>query len=286
MKKLKIGLLASLLLLLLIFISCSKDDSPVQVTGEGVFTTTAGTASIEGELFLPDGNGPFPSMIIIPGSGNETRQELEVFASILNQNDYALYIYDKRGIGGSTGSYPTESLENTDFLEARAEDVLGILSFLESHSQIDNSRIGIYGSSQGAWVNSLVHQSYSNLAYIVMVSGGVASNGLENFYCSLTDDPLITIDEALNQLSDYEGPSGFDPLAIVSSMELPVLWIYGNEDRSHPARYDIQVLEGLNKANFELQIYENVDHELVDLSTGQPPADLFDNLGMWLVQNN
>ncbi len=274
-----------ILSLSLLGLSCSSDETTV-ISGEGVFTTNAGNAVIEGELFLPTGNGPFPTMIIVPGSGDETRDELASFATILNQNNYALYIYDKRGIGGSTGSYPAESLENTDFIDARAEDVIGIIEFLKTHSDLDPSRIGLYGSSQGAWVNSSVFEKSSDLAYIVMVSGGVASIRLEGFYCSLTEDPSVSIDEAIDQLSNYNGLAGFDPLPIVTSMNLPVLWIYGFEDRSHPARYDIQILEDLNKPNFTTHIYQNADHEIVDLTTGQSPPDLFPNLGAWLVANN
>lgn len=265
---------------------CSDDDDTI-ISGPGVFTTESGSATIEGELFLPAGSGPFPSMIIVPGSGNEPRQELEPFAQILNANGYALYIYDKRGVGGSTGSYPTETPgTQTEFLTARAQDVLGIIDFLKSHSQTDPGRIGVMGTSQGAWVNSIVHSQSTDLAYIVMASGGVASTGVEGFYCDLTDDPDVTIDEAISQLSDFNGEIGYDPLPDINAMTLPVLWIYGNEDRSHPARYDIQVLQELNKSNFTLQIYENTDHELLDLTTRQPPEGLYDNLGAWLVVNN
>ncbi len=275
-----------ILVICVLFITACSDDSPEVISGEGIFKTTSGAATIEGELFLPEGDGPFPAMIIIPGSGNEDRSELEPFAAILNANNYGLYIYDKRGIGGSTGSYPPELNDPTVFLSARADDITGIIELLKSHEQINESRIGLFGSSQGAWVNSLVYNMRSDLAFIIMVSGGIASTGLENLYCGLTDDPTVTIEEAVNQLSDFTGPVGFDPLPIVEEMSLPVLWIYGNEDRSHPARYDIDVLEQLNKSNFNLKVYENVNHEIVDLNTGQPPSDLFDVIGMWLAENN
>ncbi len=276
----------TLITTLLLFLHCD-DDGPTVISGAGVFTTQAGNASIEGELFLPAGDGPFPSMILVPGSGNEPRQELEVFAQILTQNGYAMYIYDKRGVGNSTGSYPTETPETqTEFLTARAEDVISIINLLKEHIQIDNTRIGVHGSSQGAWVNSIIHSMSSDLSYIVMASGGVASTGVEGFYDGITDDPDITIEEATTQLSSYSGVIGFDPLSIINSMTLPVLWIYGNEDRSHPARYDVQVLEDLNRSNFTVQLYPNTGHELLDITTGEPPVDFYANLGAWLIQNN
>ena len=257
------------------------------ITGEGVFATSAGTDIIEGELFLPEGDGPFPAMIIVPGSGNEPREALEPFAALLNGNGYGLYIYDKRGVGNSTGTYPAETLEDPlDFLMARAEDILGIVELLEIHDQIDPNRIGLFGSSQGAWVNSLVYDQVGSLAYIVMSSGGVAPTGVERYYDDLTDDENLSIEEAMELLGDYDGVMGFDPLPIIRDMDIPVLWIYGYEDRSHPVRYDIPVLDEFDKSNFTVEIFQNTDHELLDLDTGQPPPDLFDKVGAWLVTNN
>lgn len=277
----------TLMLVTAFFLNCGSDDAPEVITGPGVFQTPSGSATIEGELFLPDGPGPFPSMIIIPGSGNEPRQELESFATILTQNGYALYIYDKRGVANSTGSYPAEDFNDyKPFLEARAEDVLGIIALLREHEQIDNNRIGIYGSSQGAWVNSEVFDADQGLSYIVMVSGGVAAVGIEQLYDHLTDDPNLSIEEATMALDDFDGPIGYDPLPVINRMNLPVLWIYGNQDRSHPARYDIAILEAQNRPNFTLQVYPDADHELINEGTGQPPETLFSDLGQWLQQNN
>ncbi len=269
-------------------VSCSNDDGPESPSGPGVFSTPSGTASIEGELFLPTGSGPFPAIVIVPGSGSDPRQVQLPLVDIVVPMGYALYLYDKRGVGGSTGSYPVETPETVgDFLQARAEDVIGILDFLATHEDIDAARMGVYGSSQGAWVNSLVFQGSDDLAYIIMASGGVASTGLEGYYCSLTDDPNTTIEEAIAALDDYEGPMGFDPVPIISTMQLPVLWIYGNDDRSHPVRYDIELLNGaLSRDNFTLQVYEDTDHELLNVVTRMPPQDFYSNIGDWLEVNN
>lgn len=275
-----------LLTLIIVCFSCENSNSD-SLSRDGVFTTPSGTSTIEGELFLPAGEGPFPLMIIVPGSGNEPRQEFEFFAPMLNQNGYALYIYDKRGVGGSTGSYPPDELESQlEFLTARAQDVLGILDLMKTHSKIDTNRMGLFGSSQGAWVNSVVHNMSSDLAYIAMASGGVASTGLERFYDGLTDDPNLSIDDAISQLPNYNGLTGFDPISIITGMELPVLWIYGDQDRSHPARYDIQVLGNLNKSNFTVQIFQDTDHDLLNVNTGQLNTTIFQSLGQWLTTNN
>ncbi len=275
------------LFLSLILNSCSSDDSKVIPTGEGVFTTLSGTATIEGELFLPEGGGKFPLMILVPGSGNDPRPTtVDANIEVIIDNGYGVYVYDKRGIGGSTGSYPVETpTTETEFLTARAQDVLGILDLLITHTQIDPNRIGVFGSSQGAWVNSIVHSMSTDLSYIIMSSGGVASTGLSNYYNSLTDNGL-SIEDAMNQLTDFDDTIGFDPIDIINTMSLPVLWIFGNEDRSHPVRYDVEVLANLNKSNFTVQLYQNAGHDLIDFTTGQQPPDLVSSLGIWLDENN
>ncbi len=276
-----------LLALVFIFIECSNDSSPEILTGEGIFMTPSGTALIEGELILPEGAGPFPVMIIVEGSGNEPRiSGDDPNIEILTNNNYGAYVYDKRGIGGSTGSYPIETPSTaTAFLAARAQDVLGILDLLKTHDQIDASKMGVLGSSQGAWVNSIVYDMSKDLSYIIMVSGGVASTGVEGLYCSLTDDPNVTIDEATGQLSNFSGTIGFDPIDIINKMTLPVLWMYGNEDRSHPSRYDVNVLTELNKPNFTIQLFPNADHDLIDITT-QNPVGFVPILSTWLEENN
>ena len=274
-----------LFILSLALFSCSEEDpNEESIAGPGVFYTSSGSATIEGELFLPVGSGPFPVMIIVPGSGNEPRTDLEQVVDIILPNGYAVYLYDKRGVGGSTGSYTVETPETVEqFLTDRSQDVLGIIDLMMTHEDIDTQSIGLFGSSQGAWVNSLVYeQSPSSLKYIVMASGGVASTGIEGYYCSLTDDPNVTIEEATSLLASYQGNSGFDPIDIIEGMSIPVLWIYGNDDRSHPARYDVDVLNGLSKPNFTIHLYQDVNHELVHVDSQLPPLDLYDNIGDWL----
>lgn len=279
----------NILFLSLLLNSCSNDDATMAPKGEGIFTTLSGTATIEGELFLPEGEGTFPLMIIVPGSGNEPRpSESDPNVNLIVDLGYGVYVYDKRGIGGSTGSYPVETPTTVnEFLTARADDVLGIINLLKTHAQIDPSRIGVFGSSQGAWVNSIVYSKSTDLSYILMSSGGVASVGLSNFYDNLTEnDPNLSIEDAMNEFPNFNGPVGFDPIDIINTMSIPVLWLFGNEDRSHPTRYDAEILADLNKSNFTVQLFPNANHDLIDLVTGQQPPDLLLSVTTWLNDIN
>ena len=95
MSKSIIALFALVCFGIIILNSCSDDDISI-ITGEGVFITPSGTATIEGELFLPEGEGPFPLLILVVGSGNETREGSEEVVDVINEMGYGFYIYDKK----------------------------------------------------------------------------------------------------------------------------------------------------------------------------------------------
>ncbi len=277
-----------LLPLVLLLLAACNDDASDLISGAGVFTTVSGEASIEGELFLPDGQGPFPVLIIVPGSGTDTRESVEPFVPVFNSMGYALYTYDKRGLGGSTGTYPVETIKNPfDFLAARAEDVIGIVELLKEHIDIRSDKITLFGSSQGTWVNCLVYeQMRTELASMVLTSGGAVSTGVEHYYEEILENNNYSVEEANQMMQQYDGEPGFDPAPILRETTVPILFIYGGKDVSHPTQYDQQLVEDMRKSNFVIHFYENADHELVDVTTGSTPSDLFINLESWLISTD
>jgi len=83
----------------------------------------SGGIELAGTIALPYGEGPFPCVLLIPGSGQVDRNEnhrklrINIFYDIshfLAQNGIASFRYDKRGVGESQGDY-----WRTGFYEAR-----------------------------------------------------------------------------------------------------------------------------------------------------------------------
>ena len=269
-----------------ILCACQEDD--VTLEGSGTFLSNAENYQIEGTLYLPSGTGPFPLVIIVPGSGNESRFVLEPFAELLNPVGFAVYTYDKRSIGGSSGTYPTETLENpADFLKSRAEDVVGIINLLRNHKSIDIDRIGLLGSSQGTWVNALIYEMLPNsyLSFMIMSSGGVVPTRMEHYYEQLILEQGMSIEEANASLSSYSGPLGFDAREIMSDVDIPVAFVLGGMDSSHPTLYEVDYLEEVAKPNFQLFFYPDADHELNDVNTGELSPDILVDMISWLTDN-
>jgi pimeloyl-ACP methyl ester carboxylesterase len=127
---------------------------------------------IAGTLTLPQSAGPHPAIVLITGSGAQNRDE-EVFgfkvfgvlADKLTRAGFAVLRCDDRGVGGSTGSVPEST--SADF----AGDVMTEVKFLAARPEIDRTRIGLLGHSEGGMIAPLVATRSGDIAFIVLLSG-------------------------------------------------------------------------------------------------------------------
>jgi uncharacterized protein len=135
------------------------------------FENSAGGVSLAGTLTLPKGSGPFPAALLIAGSGPQDRDEaianhrpFFVIADVLTRSGVAVLRYDKRGIGKSTGN---ADVATTLDLTADAQ---AALDFLKSHKEIDASRIGLIGHSEGAIIAPYLAGHSKDVAWIVLLA--------------------------------------------------------------------------------------------------------------------
>ncbi|HEV7787237.1 MAG TPA: alpha/beta fold hydrolase, partial [Thermoanaerobaculia bacterium] len=144
---------------------------PFPYTAEEV-TYTNGAVKLAGTLTLPPGDGPFPAVVMITGSGAQDRDEtllghkpFLVLADHLSRHGIAVLRADDRGIGGSTGSVSDST--SADF----AQDALAGVRFLKTHAKIAADRIGLVGHSEGGVVGPLAASQSSDVAFVVMLAG-------------------------------------------------------------------------------------------------------------------
>lgn len=139
---------------------------------EVAYTSEADGTKLAGTLTVPREDGPFPAVLLITGSGAQNRDE-EIFghkpflviADHLTSNGIAVLRVDDRGIGGSTGDMSIATSE--DF----ASDVLAGVHFLAGQSEIDPSRIGLIGHSEGGIIAPMVAAASDDVAFIVLLAG-------------------------------------------------------------------------------------------------------------------
>ena len=138
-----------------------------------------GNVTLAGTLVMPRSSGPHPAVVFIHGSGRQTRDYYRTFADHLAKHGIAGLVYDKRGVGESTGEFPNDMVSSFSDL---ANDALTGLAFLQSHQDIDTSRVGLWGISQGGWLGPLAASRSDNVAFVICVSGpGVDAHTQMNF---------------------------------------------------------------------------------------------------------
>ena len=131
---------------------------------------------LAGTLTLPEGDGPFPVVLLISGSGPQDRNEelmghkpFLVLADYLTRRGIAVLRFDERGVGESTGDFAAAT--TLDF----TSDVLAGVDFLKTRPEIDPARIGLIGHSEGGLVAPLAANASSDVAFIVLMAGPAVS---------------------------------------------------------------------------------------------------------------
>lgn len=133
---------------------------------------------LAGTLTLPEGPGPFPAAILISGTGPQDRDEtieghkaFAVWADALTRRGVAVLRHDDRGVASSTGNYAAAT--QGDF----ASDVKAAFDWLAARPDIDRTRIGLIGHSEGGVFAPLALQAGADAAWLVTLAGPAVSGG-------------------------------------------------------------------------------------------------------------
>jgi dienelactone hydrolase len=130
-------------------------------------TFPSANLTLAGTLLQPAAAGPHPAIILLHGSGPGPRSFLRPFAERFVRLGFAALIYDKRGAGGSGGSWTSASLDDL------ADDARAAATFLKSRPDIDGNRIGLWGVSQAGWViPRTVAKAPGTFSLAIIVTGG------------------------------------------------------------------------------------------------------------------
>ena len=141
------------------------DQQEVTATNAKAGVTLAGT------LTIPRGDGPFPAVVLISGSGPQDRDEtifghkpFLVLADHLTRRGIAVLRVDDRGVGKSTGKREESTTEDY------AADALACVELLKTREGIDPKRIGLVGHSEGGLIAPLAATKSKDVAFIVLLA--------------------------------------------------------------------------------------------------------------------
>ena len=142
-----------------------------------------GPIQLAGTLTSPATGDRHPAIVLVHGSGAETREYMLPWARFLIRHGIAVLGYDKRGVGGSTGDWNTASFEDL------AGDVVAAFEYLKTRTDIDPAQIGLLGISQAGWIMPLAAVRAKDIAFLISISGaGVPA-------------AVTTIDQARNEMT-------------------------------------------------------------------------------------
>ena len=157
----------------------------------------SGDVRLAGTLFVPRGEGPHPAVVLIHGSGPETRREYEWYGRLFARHGIVALAYDKRGAGASGGRLGQGTYE------VLAGDAAAAVALLGGRADVRADAVGLWGISEAEWVAPLV-AARGPVAFVVIVSASGMSPA----------------DQVQHELEARLGAAGLSPDDVSAAAEL------------------------------------------------------------------
>lgn len=136
------------------------------------FRNESAGIALAGTLTLPEGDGRFPAVVLISGSGPQDRDEsllghkpFLVLSDYLTRQGIAVLRFDDRGVAQSEGTFETGT--TVDF----ASDAKSAVAYLMTREEIDHKHIGLIGHSEGGIIAPIVAAESKEVAFVVLLAG-------------------------------------------------------------------------------------------------------------------
>ncbi len=120
---------------------------------EKKFTCYVDGQRVGGRLYHPEGEGPFPTIVFVPGMGMNYYLYAELFEN-LNSEGIAVAALDCRG------NAPTSSVSDGKFIEMTVSscktDIKTVTDFISAYQMVDSENLFLMGHSLGGFNGALV----------------------------------------------------------------------------------------------------------------------------------
>lgn len=241
-------------------------------------------------------------VIIVPGSGKDTRHSHHVLAEELLKNNIAVYRFDERGVGKSEGNYSELTKDLSNDLN---------YAFKDLQKKYGTKKIGIIGHSLGGVATLGIIEKKCNPDFIVFIETPVIKNGAfvlnqfkMNYENSLpqmmregkTKEEILTFIEGYfkiikdtdahsekNEVKKYIKDKGFNKRFIAllndtflmemialnleetyKNTSIKSLYVTGTKDLIINHKEEINLVETFKNPNIETKVYEGLNHYLTD----------------------
>lgn len=196
-------------------------------------TVGQGEWELPGTLTLPKGEGPYPAVVLIHGSGPNDRDETigptKVFRDLaggLATEGIAVQRYDKRT--KVHGQKLAKRETGITLQEETIDDALLAIELLREHPAVDPERIFVLGHSLGGYAAPRIAKSTSSLAGLILLAG--SNRPLEDMivdqtrYLALSDGQASTkAQEMLDKIAAQAAEvKTLTPESVVAKEDLPL----------------------------------------------------------------
>jgi uncharacterized protein len=263
---------------------------------------------LAGTLLLPkNAVRPFPAVITITGSGQQTRDEpipipglekyrpMRQIAETLASRGIAVLRVDDRGVGSSGGGDTLATATTSSF----ADDVRAEVAYLRSRPEIDGNRIALVGHSEGGIIAPMLAVSDPRIAAIVVMAASAKRGdqiSMEQLNDILDRDTKMTVEEKNQKraeeqevihavqtggdLSKYPAQVRlpwikefwtYDPLPTIRRVHQPILILQGALDRQITAEQATMLEEAARSAGNKQvtkRVFPNLNHLFLPAKTG------------------
>lgn len=179
------------------------------VVEELTFENKKDNISLAATLTKPNGDGPFPAIVLISGSGPQTRDSdifkhkpFKLLADFYTKKGFAVLRYDDRGVGKSEGKFKGST--SGDF----SYDAEAGLEYLRTRADINPNKVGFMGHSEGGLIAPMIAARNNNVGFLVLLAGpGTPINELMSYQLKksylaydLSDEGKIKLDAYIDKI--------------------------------------------------------------------------------------
>lgn len=230
-----------------------------------------GAVRLAGTLVSPTTTGPHPAAVFVHGAAGGQRDFNRLFVQPFLDAGVAVLIYDKAGHGLSGGSEPT--------IFDQAEAASAALDLLAAHPDVDSSRIGLAGVSNGMWAVPMVAARRNDVAFVAGIGSPGVSMAESEVHrrvkilrdCGVGEPTLTAVARAWRAVFDVAsaGSAGTDA-ALVAELDESLADVARSTD------LDLYVVPGYVRENPMLSPVPPLvpGAELVELLAGDPDPEL------------
>lgn len=205
---------------------------------------------LAGTLWMPE-HPPLALLMMHPGSGPSDRDNDVLFPPIrdaLLEAGVAVCSFDKRGVGGSSGSWLEAGIG------AQAQDLLA--GSKAAKAILGELSMGLFGHSQGGWV-VLEAARLRPPDFVITNSGPAVPPREQETYSTLRSLHTLGLDDAMVSKAMAEFEQTMDLLNV------PLLALYGADDNVVPVQRSVQIVRSLvPQERLDLRVLPGGDHRI------------------------